>query len=267
MVIINNIALCKNVHDIKWKQPFLCIYQKVKCINTHTIKCGKLLIFKSDITIPIYMQVKYLKQKKVDNNLNNLYHMSPLFIKVTLDRYYCGFSEYSFLIPAWFLNRRPTDLYGPILDVWISQIISVLLVLHQVSCARDDIEGYRNRYQSYPRPSRPWPDDRQYGENYGWMNRRGENNCWPLLPVTQIPTNTVYGEVLTTGNGGRSAVDRSARRAGHIGGRPSSLSGNLNACVFSVTGSLVLYTVSHHQLRYGRIGDCKQRSYIIRCNV
>lgn len=99
------------------------------------------------------------------------------------------------------MKRRPTDLYGPILDVWITQvfivitififineyiiiyhfqIISVLLILHQVSCARDDIEGYRNRYQSYPRPSRPWPGDRQYGENYGWMNRRGENNWYRL---------------------------------------------------------------------------------------
>ncbi|KAL4111779.1 hypothetical protein QTP88_015666 [Uroleucon formosanum] len=47
-------------------------------------------------------------------------------------------------------------------------------VLHQVLCASDDIEGYRNRYLSYPRPSRPSPGDRQFGENYGWMYHPGE---------------------------------------------------------------------------------------------
>ncbi|XP_022181798.1 uncharacterized protein LOC111041724 [Myzus persicae] len=54
-----------------------------------------------------------------------------------------------------------------------SIIVSVLLVLHRVSCARDDISGYRDRYRPYPRPSRPSPGDRQFGEN-GWMYHRGE---------------------------------------------------------------------------------------------
>ncbi|CAI6349507.1 unnamed protein product [Macrosiphum euphorbiae] len=56
----------------------------------------------------------------------------------------------------------------------IFSIIFVLLVLQQVSCARNDIQGYRNGYRSYPRPSRPSPGDRQFGENYGWMYHRGE---------------------------------------------------------------------------------------------
>ncbi|XP_029344549.1 glutamate-gated chloride channel isoform X3 [Acyrthosiphon pisum] len=55
-----------------------------------------------------------------------------------------------------------------------STIIVVLLVLHQVSCTRDDKQGYRYGYQSYPRPSRPSPGGRQFGENYGWAYHRGE---------------------------------------------------------------------------------------------
>ncbi|XP_025201688.1 uncharacterized protein LOC112599138 [Melanaphis sacchari] len=58
--------------------------------------------------------------------------------------------------------------------ILIFSIVFVLLVLHQVWCDRDDIEKSHSKYRSYPRPSRPSPGGRRFGENYGWIYHRDE---------------------------------------------------------------------------------------------